>query len=110
MWLLNTQMQGQRGPAAICSTELALLLSRTNERMLGWVLNVCSVYKLSQHQCMYHCGGGKPGNPGLGAPACGGGMPGLQPGGGPPGNPGGGIPGRICKTQEPWLTEASSIT
>ncbi len=77
--------------------------------MLGWVLSVCFVYKLSRHQGMYHCCGGKPGNPGLGAPACAGGMPGLQPGGGPPGKPGGGIPGRICKTYKPWLTEASSI-
>ena len=93
----------------MCGTELALLLSHINERMLGWVLSVCFVYKLSWHQGMCHCCGGKPGNPGLGVPACGGAMPGLQPGGGPPGNPGGGIPGRICKTCKPWLTEAPTF-
>ena len=110
MRLLNTQMHGEGGPAPVCT----LLLSHTYKKILGWVLVLSgfSVYKLSRHQCMHqcnHCCGGKPGKPGLGAPACGGGMPGLQPGGGPPGNPGGGIPGRICKTQKPWLTEASSI-
>ena len=51
-----------------------------------------------------HCCGGKPGKPGLGAPCCGGGMPGLQPGGGPPGKPGGGIPGRICVAATLLLT------